>query len=671
MDRSALNKATSADDTPTPGYLYTEIAQSTFADLNACQQLADYLIKKLEKDNPHVKLKCLKIIKHVCEQGKPEFKRAIQRKAEVVKACLQYRGTPDPLKGDAPNKAVREEADLAVKAVFSSNASLNAYGFSTGQGKKMQGFGSEPSKDISSRIGNLSSNSFSGGGGSFEGGGRSFGSGGMVGFGNPNFDNAPPRKDDDSVFNKAMSSTMSAVSYLQSKVTGAPPLPMPSSGGGSDGTYRPPAVGGGFGGDRGGGDHCGFGGGFNSSYSGGSGYSAPSHSYSSAAGGQQNYGIHGPGGAHRRWGHRTAGDGSDARGGDGGRSEAHEATPEAKPAPPPAMVDLLDMEEPSPQQNAPGGNSASLLDEGPSAAAASEDLLGGGESLMETLNSQTPSFSIPPGEVPGNNLMGGIDMTTAAPANVANVANAAAAQGAGGCGCGGCGGCGGGMPGMGMAGSVGGSMGSQAPMMGQPPMPQAGGSMGSSMGNPMGQPPMGGGPMGGAMGMGGGMGMGMGAMGMGGMGPMGMGAMGCGGCGGCNCGGCGMGGPQMGCGCGMGAMGCGPPMGGPMGMCGGCNMQGSMGGCAPNMGMGMMPQQPMNSMNQAAYSPPAAAPPPYQNGSMPMQAMGSMSTPSGGGSAFSFIGGSSASPQISPQVAPKPPDMAFGFVAEEMKGAVG
>lgn len=659
MDRSALNKATSADDTPTPGYLYTEIAQSTFADLNACQQLADYLIKKLEKDNPHVKLKCLKIIKHVCEQGKPEFKRAIQRKAEVVKACLQYRGTPDPLKGDAPNKAVREEADLAVKAVFSSNASLNAYGFSTGQGKKMQGFGSEPSEDISSRIGNLSSNSFSGGGGSFEGGGRSFGSGGMVGFGNPNFNNAPPRKDDDSVFNKAMSSTMSAVSYLQSKVTGAPPPPMPSAHGGSDGTYRPPAVGGGFGsGDRGGfgGDRGGFGsgdrgfggGGFNSSYSGG-GYSAPSHSYSSAGAGQQNYGIHGPGGAHRRWGHRSGGDSAATA------SEAPaEATPEAKPAPPPAMVDLLDMEEPSPAQPAPGNAGASLLDEGP-AAAASEDLLGG-ESLMETLNSQTPSFSIPPGEVPGNNLMGSIDMTTAAPNANAN-ANAAA-QGA--CSCGGCG-CGG-MPAMGMAGSVGGSMGSQAPMMGQP-MPQAGGSMGSSMGNSMGQPPMGG-PMGGAMGMGGGM---MGGAMMGGMGPMGMGAMGCGGCGCGGCGGCGcgMGGPQMG--CGMGAMGCGPPMGGPMGMCGGCNMQGSMGGC-PNMGMGMMPQQPMNSMNPAAYSPPSAQAP-YQNGSMPMQAMGSMSTPSGGGSAFSFIGGSSASPQMSP--APKPPDMAFGFVAEEMKGAVG
>eukprot|EP00490_Sorites_sp_Unknown_P016189 CAMPEP_0114680690 /NCGR_PEP_ID=MMETSP0191-20121206/54461_1 /TAXON_ID=126664 /ORGANISM="Sorites sp." /LENGTH=60 /DNA_ID=CAMNT_0001957887 /DNA_START=59 /DNA_END=237 /DNA_ORIENTATION=+ len=58
------------------------------------------------------------------------------------------------------------------------------------------------------------------------------------------------------------------------------------------------------------------------------------------------------------------------------------------------------------------------------------------------------------------------------------------------------------------------------------------------------------------------------------------------------------------------------------------------------MGMGMMPQmQPMQSMSQPAYSPPASQPP-YQNGNAPM-AMGSMSTPSGGGSAFSFIGGNS------------------------------
>ena len=36
-----------------------------------------------------MKLKCLKVMKHVCEQGRPEFRRAMQRRADLVKACLQ------------------------------------------------------------------------------------------------------------------------------------------------------------------------------------------------------------------------------------------------------------------------------------------------------------------------------------------------------------------------------------------------------------------------------------------------------------------------------------------------------------------------------------------------------------------------------------------------------
>merc|ERR1719282_1020995 len=166
MDRSVLNKATSADDAPTPGYLYTEIAKSTFVDINACQQLADYLLKKLERDNPHVKAKSLRIIRHVCEQGQPNFRREIQRRSDVVKSCLQYRGEPDPLKGDALNKAVREEADATVKAVFSSDSSTNAYGLSNDAGKKMQGFGSDTTNDNNSRTGGFGGSSFGSGGNS-------------------------------------------------------------------------------------------------------------------------------------------------------------------------------------------------------------------------------------------------------------------------------------------------------------------------------------------------------------------------------------------------------------------------------------------------------------------------------------------------------------------------
>ena len=58
-----------------------------------------------------------------------------------------------------------------------------------------------------------------------------------------------------------MSSTMSAVSYLQSKVTGAPNT-TPSFHSSSDSTYRPPPVGGGFGSNQGGGCGGGYGGGY-------------------------------------------------------------------------------------------------------------------------------------------------------------------------------------------------------------------------------------------------------------------------------------------------------------------------------------------------------------------------------------------------------------------------
>lgn len=216
-----LNKATSADEVPTPGYVYTEIARAT-ADINVSQQVADFLLRKLERDNPHVKVKVLKIIKHVCEQGKPDFRRSVQRKSELVKSCLQYRGTPDPLKGDSHNKAVRDEAEATVKALFSSDSSTNAYGFAVEPAKKMTGFGSDTAGDMGGRIGGIGSdghssfNSFGGPSQSAYGGGPG-GGGGMVGFGNPNFDNAP-RDDKDTVLKQAASSAMSFASKITSKV---------------------------------------------------------------------------------------------------------------------------------------------------------------------------------------------------------------------------------------------------------------------------------------------------------------------------------------------------------------------------------------------------------------------------------------------------------------------
>ena len=86
---------------------------------------------------PHVKLKVLRVIKHCCLQGHATFRRDMQRETTAIKACLSYRGTPDPMHGDTLNKAVRDMAQEVMNAVFdTSTASEQLH--SAG---RMQGFG--------------------------------------------------------------------------------------------------------------------------------------------------------------------------------------------------------------------------------------------------------------------------------------------------------------------------------------------------------------------------------------------------------------------------------------------------------------------------------------------------------------------------------------------------
>jgi len=99
-------------------------------------------------------------------------------------------------------------------------------------------------------------------------------------------------------------------------------------------------------------------------------------------------------------------------------------------------------------------------------------------------------------------------------------------------------------------------------------------------------------------------------------------------------------------------------------------MQGGMPQMPPQMQQQMQPQMAQQQMQHQAYMPPSGAQAPYQNGSVPMSGMslGQMSSPAGGGSsAFSFIGG--GSPALAPVSQAPANDLAFSFVADEMKGA--
>ena len=104
----------------------------------ACKQLEDFLMKRLKKDNVHVKLKVLRVVKHCCLQGHATFRRDMQRHTSEVKEALNYRGAADPLHGDALNKAVRDAAQEVMTAIFDTTTASKRLQNSG----RMQAFGS-------------------------------------------------------------------------------------------------------------------------------------------------------------------------------------------------------------------------------------------------------------------------------------------------------------------------------------------------------------------------------------------------------------------------------------------------------------------------------------------------------------------------------------------------
>eukprot|EP00897_Mesotaenium_endlicherianum_P000261 jgi/Mesen1/10235/ME000774S09587 len=162
-----LDAATADDDKVTPVYRLDEISEMLLTSPSEIvKDMVDYIAKRLDNKSPYVKQKTLRLIKYCTPKSGKEFKREVQRHAGAVRALFHYKGQPDPLKGDAPNKAVRDMAHEAIQVVYhqedprggshyeGGGGGLGGGGGSGGggggggagrvgaSGKKMQGFGS-------------------------------------------------------------------------------------------------------------------------------------------------------------------------------------------------------------------------------------------------------------------------------------------------------------------------------------------------------------------------------------------------------------------------------------------------------------------------------------------------------------------------------------------------
>lgn len=137
-----IDGVTSDNDSVAPVYKLEEICTLLrTSSLDIVREVVDRILKRLDNKSPIVKQKALRLIKFAA-QGKAgsDFRREIQRQAPAIRNLLHHRGTPDALKGDALNKAVRETAQEALSAIFASTETKPP-AESEASKRSMEGFG--------------------------------------------------------------------------------------------------------------------------------------------------------------------------------------------------------------------------------------------------------------------------------------------------------------------------------------------------------------------------------------------------------------------------------------------------------------------------------------------------------------------------------------------------
>jgi len=235
VDWSALARATSSDDSPIPGYLFVEITRMTQTSFDACKEVENYLINRIQKNNHNIKYKCLLLIKELSIKGRPDFKQDMLRMAEPIRDCLQFTGPPDQLRGDEIYRRVRELAKETLEIMSTSELHLNNSIISS---DRLQGFGNhlDPPNDRGDKLDRLSTKTkvfyndmkdkLSSNDMKYIGGNESKAGSLMVGIGNPNFE---PQRNDNSWVDKAKSLAEIAGTKIRSLKSNQDPLWKPDA----------------------------------------------------------------------------------------------------------------------------------------------------------------------------------------------------------------------------------------------------------------------------------------------------------------------------------------------------------------------------------------------------------------------------------------------------------
>ncbi|XP_024980213.1 VHS domain-containing protein At3g16270-like isoform X2 [Cynara cardunculus var. scolymus] len=143
-----IDGATSDEDKVTPVYKFEEICELLRSShVSIVKEVSEFIFRRLQHKSPIVKQKALRVIKYAVGKSGVEFRREMQRNSVAVRQLIHYKGQPDPLKGDALNKSVRETAQEALSAIFAGEESSKPPP-KEGLTQRIQGFGTYRSPNL-------------------------------------------------------------------------------------------------------------------------------------------------------------------------------------------------------------------------------------------------------------------------------------------------------------------------------------------------------------------------------------------------------------------------------------------------------------------------------------------------------------------------------------------
>lgn len=137
-----IDGVTSDEDKVAPVYKLEEICDLLRSShLSIVKEISEFILRRLQHKSPIVKQKALRLIKYAVGKAGTEFRREMQRNSVAVRQLIHHKGQPDPLKGDALNKAVRDTAQEALSAIFAGDDNNKPAPAETSLTQRIQGFG--------------------------------------------------------------------------------------------------------------------------------------------------------------------------------------------------------------------------------------------------------------------------------------------------------------------------------------------------------------------------------------------------------------------------------------------------------------------------------------------------------------------------------------------------